>query len=299
VNESRGNWYLLTGFVIGVTLGLLYAWVISPVKYVDTEPASLRADFKDAYRALIASAYAATGDLERARARLALLGDPDPAQTLAAQAQRTLAEAPLSPQARALGLLAAALGMGPTPAPIASQTRAPTPATTHTPRLVTPTTTPTPTITPTPVLALNNTLTPTRTPRTRPSRTPTPTLTPLATATATATPPPLFMLQSSEPDCDPALGVPLLRVWVLDADGQLLSGVPLLIAWGSGQQEHFYTGLKPEISPGYADFELTPGVEYTLQVATGSQPAQHILSPLCDTTGEGYQGGWKVVFRQP
>ena len=82
------NLYLLTGLLIGLGLGLLYAWVISPVKYVDTSPASLRADFKDGYRAAIASAYLASGNVERAQSRLALLGDPNPVQALVNQAQQ-------------------------------------------------------------------------------------------------------------------------------------------------------------------------------------------------------------------
>ena len=68
--------------IIGFGLGLTYAWVISPVKYVDADPQALRADFKDHFRSAISAAYASTGDLERARARLALFNDPDPAQAL-------------------------------------------------------------------------------------------------------------------------------------------------------------------------------------------------------------------------
>ncbi|MFQ5616788.1 MAG: hypothetical protein ACE5GO_10085, partial [Anaerolineales bacterium] len=83
--NKRGPWYLLTGLIIGITIGVLYAWSISPIKYVDTEPASLREDFKEEYRALIAAAYAANRDLARAQARLTLLEDPDIADTLAAQ----------------------------------------------------------------------------------------------------------------------------------------------------------------------------------------------------------------------
>ena len=48
-------------------------------------------DFKDELRALIASAYASNRDLERARARLALLGDANPLAALNAQAQQMLA----------------------------------------------------------------------------------------------------------------------------------------------------------------------------------------------------------------
>ena len=73
--RERGPWYLLTGLIIGVVFGVLYAWLVSPVEYVDTPPASLRADFKDQYRVMIAAAYMANGDLLRARARLDLLQD--------------------------------------------------------------------------------------------------------------------------------------------------------------------------------------------------------------------------------
>ncbi len=70
-------WYLITGLVLGFLLGLLYAWWVNPVVYSNTEPATLRADFKDNYRLTIAQAYAASGDLDRAESRLALLQDED------------------------------------------------------------------------------------------------------------------------------------------------------------------------------------------------------------------------------
>ena len=75
----------LLGLLLGAALGLLYAWVIPPVEYVDASPEILRADFKEQYRGAIAAAYASTLDLERARARLALLGDEDSAAELSAQ----------------------------------------------------------------------------------------------------------------------------------------------------------------------------------------------------------------------
>src|SRR5690348_319460 len=91
MSEERGSWYLLTGLILGLALGLAYSWIFSPVKYVDTAPYSLRDDFKDQYRNLIASAYLTDGDLGRAKARLALLKDDDPSRVLAAQAQRVVA----------------------------------------------------------------------------------------------------------------------------------------------------------------------------------------------------------------
>ena len=108
-------WYLLTGLILGFLLGLLYAWLINPVVYSDTEPASMRADFKENYRLTIAQAYAATGDLERAESRLVLLNDEDPIFTLGSQAQQALA-AGFAEDARALALLAAGLqGEAPVP----------------------------------------------------------------------------------------------------------------------------------------------------------------------------------------
>ncbi len=101
-------WYLLTGLILGFLLGLLYAWWVNPVVYSDTEPATLRADYKDLYRATIAQAYAATGDLARAESRLALLRDEDAVFALGTQAQQMLA-AGEAEDARALALLAAAL----------------------------------------------------------------------------------------------------------------------------------------------------------------------------------------------
>jgi len=101
-------WYLLTGLILGFLLGLMYAWLINPVVYSDTEPVSLRADFKHNYRLTIAQAYAITGDLERAESRLALLNDEDPIFTLGSQAQQALA-AGYAEDARALAVLAAAL----------------------------------------------------------------------------------------------------------------------------------------------------------------------------------------------
>jgi len=115
INERKGTqekqpfpWYLLTGLILGFLLGLFYAWLINPVVYSNTEPATLRADFKDNYRLTIAQAYAASGDVERAQSRLALLRDEDTVFALGSQAQQALA-AGFSEDARALALLASAV----------------------------------------------------------------------------------------------------------------------------------------------------------------------------------------------
>ena len=106
--RKRGNWYLLTGVIVGLIIGLVYAWVSNPVIYTHSTPATLQEEDKDSYRGLIAQVYAVTGDFDRAQLRLALLEDDTPVYTLGAQAQRCLAEGNPA-EARALALLASAL----------------------------------------------------------------------------------------------------------------------------------------------------------------------------------------------
>src|SRR5215211_3693246 len=73
------------------------------------EPSALRADFKDQYRSVVAAAYAATGNLPRAQARLAVLGDVNQIDALNAQAQRMHASSQAFERADHLAALASAL----------------------------------------------------------------------------------------------------------------------------------------------------------------------------------------------
>jgi hypothetical protein len=102
----------LLGLIVGIGIGLLYTWQISPVTYVDADPSILRADFKDQYRIVIAAAYASTHDLPRARARLELLKDPDLIGELSAQAQRMMADGESNQSVQPLAQLAADLEKG-------------------------------------------------------------------------------------------------------------------------------------------------------------------------------------------
>ncbi len=104
----RRPWYLLTGLVLGLVFGLIYSLGINPAVYGNIAPAQLAEEDRAAYRLLIAETYAATGNLDRARLRLALLDDADLVYTLGAQAQRALA-AGEPEEARSLALLASAL----------------------------------------------------------------------------------------------------------------------------------------------------------------------------------------------
>ena len=108
---------LLVGAVIGLALGLVYTWVVNPVQYVDTNPASLRADHKADYVIMIARAYAADSDLGLARARLDDLDLEDPPGYVADLTAEQIQRGAPPDDLRALSALALALGALPPPLP--------------------------------------------------------------------------------------------------------------------------------------------------------------------------------------
>jgi hypothetical protein len=302
VRDERGHWYLLTGFVIGIILGLVYAWLIAPQGHQDTSPASLQPEFKDQYRAMIASAFVATSNLPRADARLALLGDSDVARVLAEQAQRTLGGGKSPLEAQALGLLAVALGQGDSaaiPSPVPSLTP------THNQNTANPaqsTTDPAPSeMTPVETAtaaAVSPSLSPTNA---DPQETNLilSTATPLPTRTPSVTPGSPFVLQTNTFVCDVDLPNPLIQVIAEDSSGTHLPGQAVIITWDSGD-DFFFTGLKPEIGLGYADFLMDPGVLYQVRMADGGQSVPDITPAECETeSGSRYWGSWQLVFTRP
>jgi hypothetical protein len=67
---------------IGATLGLLYGWVVDPIKYVNTTPDTLRIDYKSDYVLMVAEAFQTEGDLALAVQRLTLLGVSNPTEVV-------------------------------------------------------------------------------------------------------------------------------------------------------------------------------------------------------------------------
>jgi len=274
----------LVGLALGLALGLLYAWVLAPVKYVDTAPTSLRADFKDQFRLMIAAAHAANGNLPRAQARLVYLGDPDPAGALMEQSRRSGGQA-------AVALAGLAQEIGPSVAAEPSQTvTIPATETTLPRSSASPTPAPRGTrVGPTPTLTATD----------LPSSTPRSTFTPRPTLTATATPGSPFALVSQEVVCDEDLQPGLLEVDVRDADGRPVAGAELLIAWQGGQ-ESFFTGLKPGLGDGYADYTMQQGIVYSLRLAMESETASNLTIPACEgADGTPFGGGIRLEFEQP
>jgi hypothetical protein len=84
-------------------------------------------------------------------------------------------------------------------------------------------------------------------------------------------------------------------VIVLDAQGQQQPNVELLVRWSDGD-DRFYTGLKPEVGAGYADYTLVEGETYQVVViGRESQIAQGIVAGRCEN--QGYPDSWQVVFQ--
>jgi len=267
--DRRGSWYLLTGTVIGLAAGLFYSWVISPVQYVDAPPYALRAGFKDDYRALVAAAYLYSGDLLRAQDRLAQLKDDKPAQSLALQAQQAMADGHPEEEVRALGLLTLALAQGITPQPspgsadLIATGRPPAKGITPTPQYFEPIENPDlpPGISPAPATGL--------------------------------------LLQDMSLICNPDLTTPMLEVQVQDSNNQPFPSVEFVVTWEGGE-EHFLTGAKPELGPGYGDFQMTPGVIYTLALASGEQIANDLIAAECVSEDQAnYWGSWMLTLVQP
>jgi hypothetical protein len=290
---KRFPWDILLALLLGLGAGLAYAWMISPLRLTDTTPAILRADFKDQFRSAIAASYAATGNLPRAQARLALLNDENPTDALNAEAQRTIASGQLT-QADQLAALAFALQNGSNflPATAAPTTKNIEP--TNSESTITPF--PSPADIPFDVTETPQTF---ETPFVETQTTNLNTPTPRPTRTALPTQGAPFQIIGLDTVCDSNLPDGLLQVVVLNPNRRQLAGIKIIITWDAGEEE-FFTGLKPELGNGYADFSMTPDTSYTVQLALGSQVTTDLVAPTCQTpSGENFLGGYKLTFQQP
>ncbi len=286
--------HLLLALLAGLGLGLAYSWLISPVTYVDANPAILRADFKDQYRVVIAASYASTHDLARARARLELLSDTNPIGELSAQAQRMVGAGESFAHVQPLAQLATDLQQGVVSIPVTST---PFVAIVNTPTLETPftdtapintTESTEPTFLPTSAfeqtpLAPQQLFTPT----------PRPTFTPIP---AQGEP---FTLVGQDTVCDPGLQPGLLQFILMDARRRQIAGIEIIVTWAEGE-DRFFTGFKPELGNGYADFIMQADTIYSVRVVEGGTSVPNISAPACaDPNGVTYLGGLLLTFQQP
>lgn len=282
------------GFVIGLALSLVYGWVLDP-RPLPIRPADLRLAHKEVYLRLIAAAFFHERDEERAQARLASLEQPEVGQLLVHLTERYIAEEQDPRDIIAFVTLADTLGL--TTKPMVAFLATPTPTPTSTPTLA-PTPTPRPTQTPTPATPIptaTSTRRPTLTPTRTPTRTPTPTPTP------TVGPDSPFGVAQSVVLCDETSGG-LLRIYVRDRLGVGVPGVEIMVSWAGGE-DRFFTGFKPDVDPGYADFQMAPDERYQIKLvsvaAEGAVPEVSLSGDnLCANLPAGIDPSWQIVFEQ-
>jgi hypothetical protein len=73
----------LIAILVGLALGLAYGWLVSPVRYIDTSPNTLRIDYKADYVLMVSESYQSEKDLDQAIRRLGLLGTTSPVDLVA------------------------------------------------------------------------------------------------------------------------------------------------------------------------------------------------------------------------
>lgn len=116
----------------------------------------------------------------------------------------------------------------------------------------------------------------------------------------TPTPAPSFQLADQTSVCAKAGQPGRIAVRVRDAAGGELAGVEIVVSWALGQ-DRFFTGLRPELGAGYADFEMKPGIEYEVALARfRGDTAQGLTSDV--SPGVCPSGvlavDWRLIFEQ-
>lgn len=278
---------VILGLVLGLAFGLYYTWYINPISEIDTQPWQLNADDKPRYIAAITLSYAQDGDLNRAVNRLLSLrleGDPIQAVADAACALAQRGDASTTSGLRAVRSmmrfyqLQGRAGCADTLIP-ADALATPTPITIQL-GLPTETLTPPPSKTPTPDFAQGATPVP-------------PTV-----IIPTALPLREFDLATINTFCDPARSG-VIEVFVYDSNGTTgLPGQEIRARW-TGGESRFFSGLKPERGPAYADFQMESGIEYTLDMPGRSEAVGQTLSAIACSSESGARAlrSYRVAFR--
>ena len=253
---------------------------------------------KDLYRAMIALSFNARGDMGRAQARLGLLEEADPRSAWQPRRSNPLPRAnrqknpaawrcwpprldrlaePVEPSWRSVGEPVEPSGT----MPVGSGTE-PVEVSTFEPVLTLPASIPAADGTPTLDIPVERPTNPPEEPTAYPS--PTPGASYIAkSANASA------MWNMTQ----------ILQVYVVDKDGKSIPGAEVIVTWEDGE-DHFFTGMKPAIDLGYADFKMELDVLYNVRMASGGQTVTKISTPNCITDpGVAYKGGDKVIFGLP
>ncbi|HLV34385.1 MAG TPA: hypothetical protein VKY59_04685 [Spirillospora sp.] len=279
-------WGLVIGLIVGISGGLTYAWTISPIVEYSTEPWQLRPEDRAHYMVAIALAFAGDSDLDRAVQRLLTLQgqnvSADIFQQVADSACRLASTGYVDSNSGLTAIrrmmtfyqLQGRTGCADTLLPVGEAE--------STPRVVidapTPTLPPPATKTPTPVSEVEFTPTPAR------------------IIVPTSVPQRAFVLANVSTFCDASISG-VIEVFVQNFGGVGVPGMPVRVRWDEGEST-FYTGLKPERGPAYADFQMEEGKGYIIDMPGRSDPSsQQLVAATCNTeTGQQAIVSYRAVF---
>lgn len=267
---STAGWLLL-GLVVGLGVGLYYAWVVEPVVYTNASPARLSEQEKADYIVLVSQSYAADGNWQRAQQRLAFLENPDLTTTVNTLLESYVRDLAPPDTIRHLAVLAQQLGAQGGAVAIFAPTAG---------------------ALPTPTLAAPVLASPLPPPTALPTIDPSASLTPTATVPPEATGEFTYNLLSQEQACDQE-GTPQIEIVTVDVFAEELPGAAVLVRWDNGE-DRFFTGFKPEQGAGYGDFAMMPDVSYTIVLADGSPEVSGLRVEKC---ADGGDGGWRLRFQ--
>ena len=281
-------YYLLTGLLLGLVIGFVVTMVVFPVQYTNVPPETLNINDKDQYRLMIAMAFQANQDLGRASARLGLLRDDDIAGQLIQQSRRSQ----LRSDAQVLLNLAQAI-QNPYVQPVLNQN--PTEFTTSETNSIAITSTITATVLPE---EENNNSQDIRTATPQPAR-PQPTTIIKSSPTALAMSSIPFQLSEKQTICNPTYQESLIQVEVFNRNGDPIPNSRITVYWSNGQ-DSFYTGYFPEISAGYADFNMSPPTIYSVRVGEIGELVTNLSAPECKNDADNsYWGSLYLRFDEP
>jgi hypothetical protein len=305
-NRTSISWFgVLFGLLLGIGAGLLYTWIIDPVREFNTAPWQLQDEAREKYVIAVVLRYAYHYDLQdtqnqaREQVLQQLRAELRPDQNVGAMLADIACNIDVVPRKvdspaelhmmgmmeqlyRSLGASGCADGK------YWAIQATPTPP---------PTLQPTPTPSPTPEA--------TKTPQ--PSPTDLPVVVP-TTLTPTALPPGSYVAGTAQLlGCAPDRPG-LLEVRVFDRNGEGVPGIPVQVTWSGSEKQVFFTGLKPGKSPGYADFEMEPGRSYSVSLLSAPESevvisnARTFRVEACEATDDGQTvssvQSYRVDFQQ-
>lgn len=103
-----------------------------------------------------------------------------------------------------------------------------------------------------------------------------------------------FRLLNRRPICTLGESAGRIEIVIRDSQGEPLSGVTASVHWESGH-DAFITGFDAGKGAGFGDFEMEPGVVYSINLDGDKPSATDIQIQSC---ADGQEGGWQLEYQE-